>query len=437
MIIFQKSNSAELKVCFFLYGMIILFYNWERLYFMESKIVNLDNGIELYYKKNADTPRVALCFNCSINEPENIPGINSLMTRLFMQGTTTYSAEELAEELDKYAIEFAVELKHDYLRFKFVALNEDFPKAVDIMTDIVKNTTFDDFNKEREKMRGEIIAELDASRTKVLENYYKNLYEGHYYGHTYTKILENIDKINKDDVINAYKKIISNSKKVMSFVGDLQFEDVFKELNEKLGDVENSKDEKIGLSTPQLNEKKELEIIKPDLNQAHIVQGWFVPGFNEEDYHALLLLNIILGASGLSSRLFLELRDKKGLAYVVRSSYETLSLAANFSIYIATEPKNIEVSLQGFKEEIDKVKNIPVSLEELDNARNNILGKWAFLQENNNQQATLSAHYAVIGLGFDFNEKTKQRIKEVTPEQIQSCAQKYFNDKYVLSILKP
>ena len=112
-------------------------------------------------------------------------------------------------------------------------------------------------------------------------------------------------------------------------------------------------------------------------------------------------------------------------------------LAANFSIYIATEPKNIEVSLQGFKEEIDKVKNIPVSLEELDNARNNILGKWAFLQENNNQQATLSAHYAVIGLGFDFNEKTKQRIKEVTPEQIQSCAQKYFNDKYVLSILKP
>ena len=135
--------------------------------------------------------------------------------------------------------------------------------------------------------------------------------------------------------------------------------------------------------------------------------------------------------------MFLELRDKKGLAYVVRSSYEPLKLAANFSIYIATEPKNIEVSLNGFKEEVDKIKNIPVSIEELDNARNNLLGKWAFLQENNNQQATLSAHYAAMGLGFDFNDRAKERLQTVTPEQILKCANKYLNENYVLSILKP
>lgn len=404
---------------------------------MENKIVKLSNNIELFYKRNVNTPRVALCFNFSINEPEKLPGVNSLMTRLFMQGTKTYTAEKLAEELDKYAIEFSVELKHDYIRFKFVALNEDFQKAVEIMADIVKNTTFDDFDKELEKMRGEIIAELDASRTKALENYYKHLFEGHNYGHTYTKILENIDKITKDDVINAYKNIVSNSRKVMAFVGDLPYENVYEQLNINLGDIENSKDEKISNVVLPLSEKKEVEIIKPDLNQAHIVQGWLVPTFEDKDYPALILLNVILGASGLSSRLFLELRDKKGLAYVVRSSYETLALAANFSIYIATEPKNIEVSLKGFKEEIDKVKNIPVSMEELDNARNNIMGKWAFLQENNNQQAILSSHYAVMGLGFDFNSKVKESIKTVTPEQIQACANKYFNDNYVLSILKP
>ncbi len=404
---------------------------------MGIKIANLDNNIAFSYKQNADTPRAALCLNFSINEPENIPGVYSLMSRLSMQGTTTYTAEQLAEELDKYAIELTVELKHDYLRFKFVSLNEDFSKAVEILADIVKNVTFEDFNKEIQKMRGEIIAELDSSRTKVLENYYKNLYDGHYYGHTFTKILENLDKITQDDVINGYKKIISNSKKVISFVGDLPYDEVFNKVNTMLGDIENSRDEKNVSKVPALEHKKGPEIIKPDLNQAHIVQGWFVPTFESEDYPALILLNIILGASGLSSRLFLELRDKKGLAYVVRSSYETLALAANFSIYIATEPKNIEVSLKGFKEEIDKIKNTPVSIEEIDNARNNILGKWAFLQENNNQQATLSAHYAVLGLGFDFNELTKQKLKTVTPEQIQKCANKYFNDNYVLSILKP
>ena len=404
---------------------------------MGIKLSNLNNNIDFAYKNNADTPRAALCLNFSINEPENIPGVHSLMSRLAMQGTTTYTAEQLAEELDKYAIELAVELRHDYLRFKFVSLNEDFSKAIELLADIVKNVTFEDFNKEHEKMREEIVAELDASRTKVLENFYRNLYDGHYYGHTFTKILENIDNITKDDVVNAYKKILSNSKKVISFVGDISYEEVFDVVNSRLGDIENSRDEKIGLNTPALNCKKELEIIKPDLNQAHIVQGWFVPTFESEDYPALLLLNVILGASGLSSRLFLELRDKKGLAYVVRSSYEPLKLAANFSIYIATEPKNIEVSLNGFKEEVDKIKNIPVSIEELDNARNNLLGKWAFLQENNNQQATLSAHYAAMGLGFDFNDRAKERLQTVTPEQILKCANKYLNDNYVLSILKP
>ena len=404
---------------------------------MGIKLSNLNNNIDFAYKNNFDKPRAALCLNFSINEPENIPGVHSLMSRLAMQGTTTYTAEQLAEELDKYAIELAVELRHDYLRFKFVSLNEDFSKAIELLADIVKNVTFEDFNKELEKMRGEIVAELDASRTKVLENFYRNLYDGHYYGHTFTKILENIDNITKDDVVNAYKKILSNSKKVISFVGDIPYEEVFDVVNSRLGDIENSRDEKIGLNTPALNCKKELEIIKPDLNQAHIVQGWFVPTFESEDYPALLLLNVILGASGLSSRLFLELRDKKGLAYVVRSSYEPLKLAANFSIYIATEPKNIEVSLNGFKEEVDKIKNIPVSIEELDNARNNLLGKWAFLQENNNQQATLSAHYAAMGLGFDFNDRAKERLQTVTPEQILKCANKYLNDNYVLSILKP
>ena len=148
-------------------------------------------------------------------------------------------------------------------------------------------------------------------------------------------------------------------------------------------------------------------------------------------------MNIILGASGLSSRLFLELRDKKGLAYVVRSSYDIAGLGANFSIYIATEPKNIEVSLKGFEEEIEKIKTIPVSEEELENAKNNLFGKWAFISETNSQQANWLAHYGIMGFGFDFREKAVERIKKVTPADILACANKYFNEKSVTAIIKP
>ncbi len=397
----------------------------------------LNNNIDFCYKRNPDTPRVALCLNFSLNEIEKYPGVYSVMTRLFMQGTKNRTAEQLSEELDKYAIEFLCELKQDYLRFKFVCLNEDFSKALELLTDVVKNTTFDDFDRELVKMEGEIIAELDSPRAKALENYYKNLFDGHKYGYTYTRILENIQYIKKDDVIAAYDKILNNSKKVLSFVGDLEFDTVYPQLNKFLGDLPDSNDKLPDLQKPELHEEKNVEIIKSDLNQAHIVKGWLVPTFDSEEYPALALLNIILGASGLSSRLFLELRDKKGLAYVVRSSYETFKLGANFSIYIATEPKNIQVSLDGFKEEIDKIKNIIVTQEELENAKNNIQGKWAFTQETNNQQACLYAHYGIQGLGFNFDDKIKETIKTVTPEQIKVCAEKYFNNKSVVSIIRP
>ena len=97
-----------------------------------------------------------------------------------------------------------------------------------------------------------------------------------------------------------------------------------------------------------------VEIIKDDAQQAQIIQGWKVPPIGSKDYPKLMLLNVILGASGLSSRLFLELREKKGLAYTVRSSYENHAKAAVFSIYIGTEPSNIQTSIDGFKEEIEK-----------------------------------------------------------------------------------
>jgi predicted Zn-dependent peptidase len=286
-------------------------------------------------------------------------------------------------------------------------------------------------------MQGEIVAELDSPRAKVVDSYYKNIYANHSYGFTNTVILENLNNVTKENVKEAYSAILNNSRKVAVFVGDIDFEKVQNLLDEKFGDIPSSIEQLPKLKAPQLKEGKCVDVIQDDLNQAHILKGWLVETANGEDYPTIALLNVILGASGLSSRLFLELRDKKGLAYVVRSAYDIARLSANFYIYIATEPKNIEVSLKGFDEEIEKIKTILVSDEELENAKNNLFGKWAFISETNSQQANWLAHYGVMGLGFDFFEKAKARIKKVTPQDIQRCANKYFNEKSVLTVLKP
>lgn len=403
-----------------------------------KEIVELKNGIKVLYKQSLNTPRTTLCINFSLNQEEEVAGLYAVMTRLFLQGTKTRSAEQLANELDKYAIELITELKSDYLSFKFICLNEDFDKSLEILTDVIKNTTFEDYQKEIGKYEGEIQVSMDSPRARALEAFYKNIYKNHPYGNTETIILENLNKIDKNKIVNAYNTIRQNSRKVLTIVGDVDFEATLNKVKVAFEDLEESSKEVVVFHKAPLTETVEIQQEKEDLNQAHIIKGWLVPSYEHKDYAPLMLLNVILGASGLSSRLFSELRDKKGLAYVVRSSLEAALSAANFHIYIATEPKNIETALAGFKEEIDKIKTELVPAQELAEAKSNLFGKWAFSLETNQRQANLMAHYGILHLGFDFLEEIKKRVQNVTVEEIRECANKYFTDEdYVLSVLKP
>ena len=405
---------------------------------MNKIISKLKNNIDYIYKQNLNTPRMALCLNLSINQPEKTAGTYTLMARLLLQGTKNYNSEELANEFEKYAIDFASELFPNYLRIKFVCLNEDFSKAMELMNDILKNSTFEEFNKEREKLKGEIAAELDSPRTTAMDAYYRKIFENHYYGNSLVKILESIDNITKDDVIEAFNYILNNSKKSLALVGTLKHDDIMPQIEETIGKLPLATSSNFLIQRPVLEETKSITNHRADINQAHIIKGWLVPTYGENDYPALVLLNIILGACGLSSRMFLELRDKRGLAYVVRSSYETYKLAGNFMIYIATEPKNIQTSLEGFNNEIEKIKTYPVTEEELNNAKTNVIGKYELLEETNIQQACSYAKYDVLGLGFNYSANIKEQVQSITAQDILRCAQKYFTeDKYVLSIIEP
>lgn len=397
----------------------------------------LKNNINTCVKTNKNTPRIAFCLNLSIANPPKNAGEYSLMNRLLLKGTNKYSSEELATLLDENAIELCTEIKQDYLRIRFVALNEDFEFALSLVSEILLNSTFEEFEKEKSKLKGETVAELDSAKVKISDLFTKTIYKDHVYGQTKTIILDEIDRVTSDDIKNSYQEILTNSQKVITVVGDIAPEDAERLLNTHLANLPASIDIKSNIPEPKSIENTYVEYIKDDAQQAQIIQGWKVPTIRTEDYPRLLLLNVILGASGLSSRLFMELREKKGLAYTVRSSYETFDKSAVFSIYIGTEPGNIQTSIDGFKEEIEKIKNILISDEELHNAKNNIIGKQQFVTETNSQQANLMAYYAITGRPFNYQSTVIDALKNVTAEELKECANKYFTNDFVLAILKP
>ena len=155
----------------------ITFLQFDTLFYLcfnlSMREFNLKNNIRACVKENKNTPRVALTLNFSITKPEKYSGEYSIMNRLLLKGTEKYSSEELSAILDENAIDFSTEMKSDYLRFRFVCLNEDFEKALSILKEVILHSTFEEFDKEKTKLKGELTAELDSAKVKVSDLFTK------------------------------------------------------------------------------------------------------------------------------------------------------------------------------------------------------------------------------------------------------------------------
>ena len=202
----------------------------------------LNNGITVILNENKNTPRVAVTFYLCLQKSEKKAGENVILNRLFLQGTEKRSAEDIAIETEENAIELYSEMKADYLRFKGLCLNEDFDYMLELMEDIMLHSTLKDFDKEDIKLKGEIGAELDSPKTKANDTYYKTLFENHPYGNTYTKILEEIDSIKKEDVKADYDDILATSKKIISVAGDFDREKLMNVLEKHFGKMTQNND---------------------------------------------------------------------------------------------------------------------------------------------------------------------------------------------------
>ena len=154
-------------------------------------------------------------------------------------------------------------------------------------------------------LKGELTAELDSAKVKLSDLFTKTIYKNHFYGNSYTKILEELDNITIEDVKNSYNNILKTSKKVIAIIGDVKIHYATELLEKYLSDIPTSCTTTANINPPSEIVQESAEIIKNDAQQAQIVQGWKVPQIGTPDYPKLMLLNVILGASGLSSRLFI------------------------------------------------------------------------------------------------------------------------------------
>jgi zinc protease len=140
-------------------------------------------------------------------------------------------------------------------------------------------------------------------------------------------------------------------------------------------------------------------------------------------------------SSGLSSRLFVELREKRGLAYEVSSIFSTKAEQAIFAVYIGTANEKVSMAIDGLRAELARLCLARWTGEELSNTQSKLLGKYALSKQTNAQLAYLYGWYESLGLGWDFDRRLVTEIEKITPQRVEEVANKYFDHPPYISIV--
>jgi predicted Zn-dependent peptidase len=410
----------------------------------QVETITLDSGATLYYNHVSGAPRLALrLYIPGGNSIDRIPGMTDIIDRLIFKGTHQFSAEEIAFKMDDLCLDADISTGRDTSVLSASLLPEDLAGSLQLLSEVLFYSTLDELPKEIEKIRGELQLSLDTPKAKAADKLQRELYAALPYGVTSTVLEENLDRMTRVDALFLpYQQAYRPNRFVVSVAGDVPRDALVKLLN-KAFDVPRPKgsgttsDVDRLIKAHALKESKTFTIEANDAAQAHIYQAWLTPAAKHKDIPALSVLNTLLGAGGLSARLFLELRDKQGLAYTVRSSLESFKHLGNFTLYIGTAPQNVPKCLEGFKAEIQKLMDVLVEPTELEEAKRNLIGRRSVFLETVGAQAGYVGSSMVQGFSLKELEGLSDKIAAVTPADIQRVAKLYFSKPSYTVVVGP
>lgn len=400
----------------------------------------LSNGAILLLTPNRVNDIIAISIFAKGGEfIEHIPGTADLTAAVLTKGSKKYSSVEFAQTMEDNGIKIVPSAKADSFNMTVLTTKNDYEKTLELLNEIINNATLDEFEIEKAKNDelNSIKKSKDVPLNLAVDNYKALIFEGSPYSYSNNILEKNLPRVTKNDVKNYYDKVFYPQNVVISINGNVDKETTIAELTNIFNNKKGEKfDYNKHLVQSLTTEKQACSKVK-DLKTDWIIMGWQTSGvLNRKDYATLQVIDSLLG-SGMSSRLFKNLRDRDGLAYQLGSQFSPHILKGSFITYIGTNPENLDYAQKRMKEEVFRLKTEFVGSKELQEAKDKLLGHYIIGQETNLDKATTIGWFEVSGRGYEFDEQYSQLINSVTESDIIEVANKVFTNNYVLSIVKP
>jgi predicted Zn-dependent peptidase len=349
--------------------------------FPHTEIRTLANGVRIAVTPMGHTQATSLNVTVaagSRDERSDQAGIAHFLEHMAFKGTKTRSAAAIAEEFDMIGGYLNAATGREHTSYYAKVLSEHTAAATEILADILLNSVFDpdELEKERDVILQEIFMTNDTPDDVLFEIFQESCYGDSHMGHSILGTEEKIGGYGREDLIGFMAGHYTGARLIVSAAGGVDPESFFRQAEDMFGGVAESGVPRDMQAPLFVGGHRALA---RDLDQSHAVFG--LPGYSyqDENYHRLQVLSIILGG-GMSSRLFQEVREKRGLAYSVSAFTSMYKDAGLLSVYGGTSPEKMEEMIRVITDEIRKIAD-GVTAHELQRAKNQIRASVLMEQE--------------------------------------------------------
>ena len=373
----------------------------------------------------------------SRQERESENGISHFIEHMLFKGTALRTAEDIARAADAIGGHLDAFTSKEATSFSIKVLDEHLPRAFDILGDLVRNPRFDaeDINRERQVIQEEIKMVEDVPDDLVQEIFTQTYWRGHALGRPILGTRQTVGHFTRRGLVGYFRRYYAPSNLIVAAAGNVRHAQLSELTRKVFGQVPAGRptsSSRPPVANPHLKIRR-----KKDLEQAHICIG--APAFHQthERRFAAYIMNSVLGG-GMSSRLFQNIREKRGLAYAIMSGLSAFHDVGCLNIYAGTATEKVREVVKLIVAELCRMKETLLTAAELQHAKDYLKGSLLLsLESTMSRMSHLARQEAYFGRHVAI-EEIAAGVDSVTPEQVRSVARELIStERLALTILAP
>lgn len=399
---------------------------------LDEKIIKaeLKNGIRVILKPDPSNAivsfRIALLGGKRYETPQT-KGAMHFISQMLEKGAGPMSEQDIAKSVEDLGGRLSAFSEYDTFGLSGTFFSRNIDAGLDLLSTIYSDPTFpkDKVERERQLILNKIRTSPDRPVRFTIQKLNSTLYPNHPYGYPIEGETDTVSKFSREELLSIYKRYAVPKNTVITAVGAFDPEKTLEVIEKYFGAIAPKDFIRPDIPKEEKIEAPLVKTIRIPRAKSHIAFGFRGTTVKEEDKYALTVLNKIL--SGMGGRLFLELRDKRSLAYTVASFFRPGLDPGAFVVYMACDPSKTQEAVKGILEQIDLVRKYPITKEELESAKLSLIGNRDISAQSSWSKAERNARYELFGLGLDYDEEFRRKISEVTSEDVLEAARKYLD----------